>query len=47
MEMFTADLHLGHEGILASRACFSSVAEMDAALIDNINRIYTRGVRAR
>ncbi len=38
MEMFTADLHLGHEGILASRACFSSVAEMDAALIDNINR---------
>ena len=34
---YTADLHLGHEGIL--RFCnrpFASVGEMDAALIDNL-----------
>ena len=34
---YTADLHLGHEGIL--RFCnrpFASVGEMDAALIANL-----------
>ena len=43
MEMFIADTHFGHENILKEcRREFSSIDEMDACLIDNINSRMTR-----
>ena len=39
MDMFIADTHFGHENILKEcRPMFSSVDEMNARIIDNINR---------
>ena len=43
VEMFIADTHFGHENILKEcRREFSSIDEMDACLIDNINSRMTR-----
>jgi calcineurin-like phosphoesterase family protein len=39
MEMFIADTHLGHEGVIKKcRPTFKTVDEMDRTIIDNINR---------
>lgn len=47
MIWFTADLHLGHRGILShqpNRAeAFNSVEEMDTAIIDGINSVLSPG----
>ncbi len=42
MEYFTADLHLGHPGILKHRTQFSSVDEMDQVIINNIKKTITK-----
>ncbi len=43
MDMYIADTHLGHEHILSEcRPQFASIEEMDAAIIDGINRKMTR-----
>ena len=43
MTYFTSDLHLGHERTLETRRMFTSVDEMDAALIANWNDRVTAG----
>lgn len=43
---FTADLHLGHANIIKHcKRPFSSMEEMDAVLIDNINAVVSPGDR--
>ena len=42
MIYFTSDPHFGHRTVLGNRPEFSSVDEMNSALINNINQVVTR-----
>ena len=38
MELFTSDLHLGHENVLKHRTMFDTIEEMNETLINNWNK---------
>lgn len=38
MELFTSDLHLGHENVLKHRTMFNTIEEMNETLINNWNK---------